>query len=323
MKRKLWGLCLIVSLAGLALAAWPAAAAEFPAKAIQIINPFGAGGSTDMTCRALAGVAMDHFGQPLVVVTKAGAGGSIGAAYVATAKPDGYTLLMGSMATVVMRSLAEKMPYTAESFAPIGQVVVFKGVILAQGGSPWKTIDDLVNAAKGKELKYGSAGVGTTGHLAVEALSMAVEGGLKVLHIPYKGSAASQAALLGGHVDFIVGDPSVAAPLVKEGKLAALAVVSSTRSKAFPDVPTLKEAKYDVVFDVWRAVFAPKATPAPVVAKLRESLAQAAADKVFVSMIDKLGQEYEFKPGEEFAKDLAQSEVLMKKIMGKLGLLAK
>lgn len=300
-----------------------AGAAEFPTKAIQIINPFSAGGSTDMTCRVLASVAPDHFGQPIVVVTKSGGGGSIGAAYVAKSKPDGYTLLMGSMATVVMRSLSEKLPYTCKDFVPIAQLVSFKGIILVQGDSPWKTIDELINEAKSKELTYGSAGVGTTGHLAVEALSLAVPGGLKLLHVPYSGSGPSQAALLGGHVNLIVGDPSVALPAVNAGKLRALAVVSSTRASSFPDVPTLKEKGYDVVLDVWRAVFAPKGTPPDVVAKLRESLKNAATSKIFVAMITKLGQEYEFKPGEEFAEDVAKSEVFLKKIMAKLGLLAK
>jgi len=323
MPRSRTWFYLIILNACLLLAAGAVAAADFPTKAIQVINPFGAGGSTDLTCRALAGVAPEFFGQPIVVVTKSGAGGSIGAAYVANSKPDGYTMLMGSMATVVMRSLAEKMPYTLDSFAAIGKLVTFRGVILTQGSAPWTTITDLVNEAKTKELKYGSAGVGTTGHLAVEALAMAVPGGLKVLHIPYQGSAASQAALLGGHVDFIVGDPSVAGALIKDGKLRALAVVSSARSSALPEVPTLKESNYDVAFDVWRALFAPKKTPEAVVSKLRQSLEQAAASKVFTAMIEKLGQEIDFKPGEEFAKEAAETEALMKKIMGQLNLLAK
>ncbi|NIO20066.1 MAG: tripartite tricarboxylate transporter substrate binding protein [Candidatus Aenigmarchaeota archaeon] len=300
-----------------------AGATEFPTKAIQIINPFSAGGSTDMTCRVLASVGKEYFGEPIVVVTKSGGGGSIGAAYVARSKPDGYTLLVGSMATVVMRSLSEKLPYTYRDFVALGQLIAFKGIILVQGDSPWKTIDDLINDAKSKELTYGSAGVGTTGHLAIEALSLAVPGGLKFLHVPYSGSGPSQAALLGGHVKLIMGDPSVALPAVKAGKLRALAVVSSTRASSFPDVPTFKEKGYDVVLDVWRGVFAPKNTAPDVVAKLRESLKNAANSKVFVKMIKKLGQEYEFKPGEEFAKDVANSEVVLKKIMGKLGLLAK
>lgn len=298
-------------------------AADFPTRAIQVINPFGAGGSTDLTCRALASVAPEYFGQPIVVVTKSGAGGSIGAAYVANARPDGYTLLMGSMATVVMRSLMEKLPYTLDSFVPIGKLVSFKGVILVQGSAPWNTIEELVNAAKTKELTYGSAGVGTTGHLALEALSMAVPGGLKLVHVPYKGSADSQAALLGSHVDLILGDPSVAVELVKAGKLKALAVVSSTRSKAFPDVPTLQESNYNVSLDVWRSLFAPKGTPEPVVQTLRKSLAAAAASKPFKNMIDKLGQEYDFKGGEAFAKEAKESEELLRKIMDKQGLLAK
>jgi len=323
MKTKIQISFLILVILGVTFGASVVLSAEFPTKAIQIVNPFSAGGSTDMTCRVLASVGKENFGQPLVVVTKSGAGGSIGAAYVARSKPDGYTLLMGSMATVVMRSLSEKLPYTLHSFVPIGQLIAFKGVILAQGSASWSNINELVNEAKTKELTYGSAGVGTTGHLAIEALSMAVPGGLKLIHVPYKGSGPSQAALLGGHVDFILGDPSVALNLVKSKKLKALAVVSSSRSSAFPNVPTLKEAGYEVVLDVWRALFAPKDTPAPIVSKLRASLEKAAKDKSFVSMIKKLGQEYAFKPGEEFAKDAADSEILMKKVLGKLGLLAK
>jgi tripartite-type tricarboxylate transporter receptor subunit TctC len=299
------------------------AADDFPSKAIQIINPFAAGGSTDLTCRVLASVAPETFGQPLVVVTKAGAGGSIGAAFVARAKPDGYTLLMGSMATVVMRSLSEKLPYSAESFIPIGQVVLFKGVLLVQGTSPVKTIEDLIEEAKKRELKYGSAGVGTTGHLAVEAIAMAVPDKLNFLHIPYPGSADSQAALLGGHVDFILGDPAVAKGLVNEGKLRALAVVSSTKSSAFPDAPTLKERNIDVVFDVWRGVFAPAGTPEAIVAKLRDSFRNAATSPVFAAMISKMGEEYEFKSGPDFAKDVDQSVALMKKILAKLDMLVK
>jgi tripartite-type tricarboxylate transporter receptor subunit TctC len=323
MQKRDVGRYLLLTFFCLLLVGSPAISAEFPSKAIQIINPFGAGGSTDLSCRALAAVAPEFFGQPMVVVTKSGAGGSIGAAYVANARPDGYTLLMGSMATVVMRSLAENLPYKLGSFVAIGKVVNFRGVILVNGDAPWQTIADLVNDAKSRELTYGSAGVGTTGHLAIEALSMAVPGGLKLIHIPYQGSAASQAALLGKHVDLILGDPSVAVALVKEKKLKALAVVSSSRSGAFPDVPTLKESGYDVAFDVWRAVFAPKDTPEPVVAKLREDLKAAATSKVFMTMIEKMGQEYDFEAGEEFSLEAQKSEAQMKQIMEKLNLLAK
>ena len=298
-------------------------AADFPSKAIQVINPFGAGGSTDMTCRALAGVAPEFFGQPMVVVTKGGAGGSIGAAYVANSRPDGYTLIMGSMATIVMRSLLEKLPYTLDSFIPIGKLVNFKGAILVQGSAPWNSIEDLINDAKTKELKYGSAGVGTTGHISVEALAMAVPEGMKLIHVPYEGSGPSQAALLGGHVDFILGDPSVAVELIKAGQLKSLAVVSSTRSSALPDVPTLLESGYNVSLDVWRALFAPKGTPDEAVKKLRESLAAAAASKPFINMINKLGQEYDFKDGEAFNEEAQQSKELVRKIMEKQGLLAK
>jgi tripartite-type tricarboxylate transporter receptor subunit TctC len=273
MRRTVLG-----TLAALALAApLLAAAQEYPSRTIRMIVPFGPGTSTDIIARIFAEAMARPLGQAIVVENKSGAGGNIGADLVAKSAADGYTIVMGTVGThAINPGLYRRMPYDAQKdFAPIGFAGYTPTLLVVSANSPFKTLKDLqAAAAKKGGISFASAGSGTSGHLAGELLKARLGG--EMVHVPYKEGGLAMTDVIGGQAQFMFYHPAAVMPQVKAGKLRALGVSSVKRTAAAPDVPTITEQGYGE-FDLvaWFMLYAPAATPAPVLAKLRDAVAQA------------------------------------------------
>ncbi|NUA32086.1 tripartite tricarboxylate transporter substrate binding protein [Cupriavidus basilensis] len=262
----------MVVLAALPLAAVQAHA-EYPDKPIRLVVPYTPGGVTDLLARAVAKALSERVQQSVIVDNRAGAGGNIGAEVVAKSPADGYTLLMGSAATqAINASLYKRLPYDhIKDFAPITLVAEMPNILVVNPLIPARNVSELIAYGKANpdKLSFGSSGTGGTIHLSGELFkSMA---GVKMLHVPYKGSAPAVSDLLAGQINLMF-DSSVA-PYVKSGKLRALAVTSAKRSPVLPDVPTMAEAGlpgYEAT--AWFGILAPAGTPPSIVDKLNRNL---------------------------------------------------
>ena len=253
-------------------------AQDYPSKPITIVVPFPPGGSTDLLARQIAEKIAGPLGQPVVVENRGGAGGTVGANHVAHAKPDGYTLLMGvTGSNAISAVLRDDLPYDPlKNFSPVSVVVSAPLVLVVNADRPEKSAKDYIASASAKPgtITHGSPGVGTSMHLTGELF--ALESKTKLVHVPYKGSAAALQDLLGGQLNSMFGDVLVTAEHVKSGRLRALAVTSKERHFMMPDVPTVAEAALPgFEASSWQGVFAPAGTPEPILTKLHGEIAKA------------------------------------------------
>ena len=297
----------------LALAATPVQAADvFPLKPIQLVIPF-APGDTDNMLRPFAEKMGEFLGQPVVLNYKPGAGGGVGAGFVAASKADGYTLVGTSPGSIVVVPLANKdVKYTPESFAPVAALAEGGLMLVVASNSPWKTVKELVEHSRknpGKVTFTSSGALGIT-HLLAEIFSK--EAGVKWNHIPFQGSGPAITALLGGHVDMASTAIAPAQSHIKAGTLRALAVFGDTRLKSYPEVPTLKELGYNVGSPTLYGISAPKGTPREVVDALYAA-AKKAIDKYNDSIAGNLalfGAEIKLLGPEEYAAYLKNQNQL-------------
>ena len=300
--------------AAMALAAWPAAHAQapganWPNKPIRWVVPFPPGGAMDAIARTLGEKAGQALGQPFVIENKAGAGGNIGAEFVARQPADGYTLMITSIGMATNKPLYGKLSYDPiKDFAPVSLLAVVPNVLVTNATQPdVKTATDVIAAARkapGK-LTYGSAGNGTSIHLAGEVFNSLAQ--IDMLHIPYKGSGPAVADLLGGQINYMFDSITSARPHLQSGKLRALGVTTAKRSATLPNVPTLAEAGlpgYEV--SPWFAVFMPAGTPAPIVNKLNAALRDAMKQPDVVARFETIGAEPVGSTPAELARHLAR-----------------
>ncbi len=277
----------------LSLAASLAAAQAWPAKPITLVVPFPPGGSSDALARALTTPLSQSLGQPVIVDSKPGAGATVGADYVAKAKPDGYTLLMGAVHHTIATSVYRKLPYDFDkSFAPITTVALVPNVLVVNAMSPATDVKSLIALAKASpgKLAYGSNGNGTLQHLIGTQFSG--QAGVELLHVPYKGSAPLTTDLLGGQVDMSFDTLTPVVQHIKGGKLRALAVTTARRSSTLPDVPTLAESGLkDFNQGTWFGVLAPAATPKDIVVKLNAEMVKIIQSPEFRKRMEEIGAE--------------------------------
>lgn len=279
---------------------------EFPSRPVQIVALASPGGTADLHARALSPALEQILKQPVAVVNKAGAGGAVGCQFVATSKPDGYTLLLGlssiSWFPEVDILFGRTPVYQLNQFKPIARLSADPTILVVKADSPWKSVADLVAAAKARpqEIRYGSAGFYSTLHLAMEMFSKAA--GIKMKHIPYTGGGPAMVALLGGHIDVLSIPPSVAFPQVKGGTLRVLAGWGGKRVEVFPEVPTLKELGYDAEFYIWAGLFAPQATPPAVHKILVDGTKKAMESPLFKSAMEKMKTPIVYMAPDEFQK---------------------
>jgi len=268
----------LIWVATLALAASSALAQEYPNKPVRVVVPYVAGGNADIWARTLAQKLTEALKQGFVVENKPGANGGIGTDFVAKSAPDGYTLLaVASGPMVVNPVLYPQVPYDPlRDLAPVAQCALYQYVLVTRADAPYRTIGELVAAARANPgaLAYGSTGIGGGNHLAAELFGLA--SGTRFNHIPYKGSAPALADLLGGQLAFMFDTVITSVPHVRSGKLRAFAVSSAKRASSLPEVPTLQEAGF-AGFDMsqWQGVLAPAGTPRAVVQRLNAEIVKA------------------------------------------------
>lgn len=271
--RRSW----IVAIALLIAASGAANAAGWPDKPIKAVIPFGAGSATDIIPRIVFDKLGAMLGQPIVVENKGGAGSTIGATAVAKADPDGYTLLATSSAHTIAPSLYSALTYDpARDFAAVGIIGSAPNVLIISPDKGLKTVQDFVAAAKAKPgtFTFASVGVGSAVHMSAERFRMSA--GYEAVHVPFKGGAEALTEVMAGRVDYYFCPIATALPLIRDGKLLALAVSSRTRAAQLPDVPTTLEAGYkDSDYSFWIGVFAPAATPRDIIDQLNAEMIKA------------------------------------------------
>ena len=311
---------LLILLAGLSLFSTPVMAQDYPSRAIKLIVPFPPGGSSDYMGRVVANGLKDELGQTAIIENKGGAGTLLGTEAVARADPDGYTLLATATPFAINATLVKTVNFdTVKSFDP----VVFTGaiplVLLVNEKSPWRSLNDLVEAAKAKPgvYTYGSSGNGGSPHLATSMIEAAT--GIQLMHIPYKGSAPAVADLLAGQTDLVIDTVFLGAPHVKSGRLRALAQLGPQRSVLLPDVPTMQELGYkDFSAVSWFGIFAPAGTPPAIQTAIADAYRKAAQDPEVLKVLTPLLLTPVGNAPAEFAKVLERDQKTVEKLSGKL-----
>jgi tripartite-type tricarboxylate transporter receptor subunit TctC len=294
-----------------ALAGATAHAETYPDKPIHIVVPFSPGSATDVTTRAIAQTLSEKLGQPVVIDNRPGAGGSIGAAQVARAAPDGYTLLVHSSGHTVNPSIFANLGYdTQKDFAGISMLAELPNVLVVPPSKGWKTPKDLVAAAKAEpgKLSYGSAGTGSGTHMNAEKFRL--RAGFEAVHVPYKGPPEGLQDIMGGRIDFMFAPIVSAISLIKDGRVVVIAVGSAKRSSVLPDVPTTEEAGYpDSAYRFWVGMLTPSGTPPAVIERLNKEVREALASPEIKQRLAALGSDAAPMAPADFDKLIARELV--------------
>ena len=290
----------------------------WPTKPLRAIVPYGAGSTTDIVPRVVFDQLSSQLGQSIIVENRPGAGGTIGSAFVAKADPDGYTLLVNSSAHTISPALYPNLSYDpARDFAAVIPLGVSPNVLVVSPSKGFKTVGDLVAAAKAKPgaLTFSSVGVGTATHLSAERFRASA--GIRVVHVPFKGGAEAMTEVMAGRVDFFFGPVGLVLPLVRQGKLTALVVNGAERSAALPDVPTTQEAGFaNAEYPIWFGVFLPAKTPRDIVDKLHDETLKALQTPKVLDKLATLGVDPMVMTPKEFdayvEKEIAVNAALVK-----------
>jgi tripartite-type tricarboxylate transporter receptor subunit TctC len=288
------------------------AQADYPSKTISFVVAYSAGGGADSRSRQISQRLAEKFGKPVIVENKPGAGGNIGTDFIARANPDGYTIGMGNFAPLaVNKALFGKLSYDPQNdLVPIVAIEQGPLVLCVPADSPFKSVADIVKAAKAKPgyLTFASGGIGGTHHLSGELFKQAA--GIDMIHVPYKGGSGATTDLLGGQVQMMFEQMYSALPNIKAGKIRPLAITSARRSSQLPETPTFAEAGYPkVVVNNWQGLVAPKGTPRPIVDKLNKMVNDILKEpKMRELIIDQANEPLGGTP-EEFAKLIASESV--------------
>ena len=282
-----------------------AAAEEYPTRAVKIVVPQTPGGASDALARIISQKLSERWGQPVVVENRAGAGGNVGTELVATSAPDGYTLLMSYVGTQAINgALYKKLPFDPDKdFAPVATLATLPFVVVVKPDAPFRTLPELVAAARKDRLTYGSAGNGSVNHLLGEMFNTAA--GIKLTHIPYRGAAPAMTDLMGGQIDMVFTSLPSVAGAIRSGKLQPLAVTSARRAASFDTIPTIAESGY-AGFDVtpWFGLLAPARTPAAIVGKINAEVNDLLKSKEVADSFAAQGADPYRTTPEEFSKVL-------------------
>lgn len=298
------GVCAAMSVALLAQTA--CAQPAWPTRPISLVVPFPPGGTTDVLARAIAARLSPALGQPVIIESKPGAGATLGAAYVAKAAPDGYTLLVGAVHHTIATSIYKNLSYDFQkSLAPITTIAFVPNVLVVNVSTPVQSAQELVALAKQSptRLAYGSAGNGTAQHLVGEQFQ--IETGAPLLHVPYKGSGPLVTDLLGGQITMTFDTVTPVLPHIRAGKLKPLAVTSAKRSSALPEVPTMQESGISIDIGTWFGVLAPAGTPVEIITRLNKELTAIIASPDFRAQMADIGAEPIGDTPEAFAARIA------------------
>jgi tripartite-type tricarboxylate transporter receptor subunit TctC len=315
LHRRGWlAVALSRTLGGLAAQAHAQDTGTWPDKPIRVIVPYPAGGNADAIGRFIANKLGIALGQSLVVDNKGGAGGTIGAEAAARAAPDGYTLFVSPNAVFTITQHLRAVPYDPENdFVPIARLSGSYSIAAARKDAPFNNLAELFAAAAKEPGKYtfGSAGPATSTHLSGEMIAHA--GRVKLMHVPYKGSAPALADLMGGRIDLMF-DP-VSLPQVKAGTVKAIALLSKNRHPELPDVPTAREQDVDLDTRSWFGLFAPKGTPQPIVDRLAREVEKILAEKDTAEALLKFSQHPDFLGPQAFAAEIRNDSAFFKDLI--------
>jgi tripartite-type tricarboxylate transporter receptor subunit TctC len=309
------------SLCALAMAG--TAFAQYPERPVTMIVPFPPGGVADTVARPVAEAMGTVLKQPVIIENKAGAGGGIGMAHVAKAKPDGYTILMALSSLVVLpeadKVLGRAPAFQVKDLVPIARITADPTVLAVRADSPWKTYQEFIAYAKANpgKLNYGSSGNYGTMHIPMAML--AGEAGVQMTHIPYTGAGPAIVALLGGQVDALSTRPATGVQHVQAGKIRVLAHWGPERLAALPDVPTLKELGVPIDYAQWSGVFAPAGTPEPVLARLRDAARAAANDPKVKEVLGKAGSPILYQDSADFGRYVDADATKMADVVKRIG----
>lgn len=308
-----------------AFCAAAAAAGPFPSQPITLVNPYAAGGPADVLGRALARELEKQLGKPVIVENKAGGGAAIGANFVARAKPDGYTLLLGTSAAHVVTPLMQRTPYDGiKDFAFVSIVANQPNMLVARPTLNAASVADLVALARKEpgKINYASAGPGSSPHLGAELFRQ--RAGVDIVHIPYSGAAPAINDLVGGQVDIAVLNLAASLPFIRSGRLKALAYANGKRSPLLPDVPTLAESGVAGAESAsWYSLAAPKGTPTDVLQRLNEAMGRVNADAEYGKLMQAQGVDlWNMTPAEATAF-VEKDQLAMKKLVESAGLMKK
>lgn len=313
--RRILTVAALCGIAQLASAAWPEST-------VTLIVPWAAGGSTDILARSLSEQLSKSLGQPVIVDNRAGASGNIGSNFVAKAKPDGYTLLVGSMSTHAMNpALMPTMPFRGvEDFTPIAQIANVVNTLVINPSVPAKNVRELIAYAKANpgKLAYASAGAGSTNHLSAVLFEKAA--GIEMLHVPYKGGAPAVLDTVGGQTVLLFSAGTQTLPHVKAGKLRLLGVTEAKRSALLPEVPTVGETLPGYELGVWYGVFGPAGMPKELVSRLNTEINKALSNPDVRARMDAIGVEIVRGTPQEFATVLRRDADRYDKIIRELGI---
>ena len=306
-----------------AVSATVAVSQTYPDHPITVIVPFTPGGVSDITARPLAAAMTTNLGQAIVIDNKGGAGGAIGMAAAAKAKPDGYTLMMAlpSMITIPIsdRISGRASSFQVNQFKPIARLTADPTVLAVRADSPWKTLADFVRDVRAKPgtISYSSSGLYGTTHVAMEILANAAN--LKMVHIPYTGGGLQVNALLAGHVDATMQTPGAIAGQISSGKVRILAAMSRDRVSTLPDVPTATEQGFKGEYYLWTGLFVPASTPMPIINRLRASVKEASAHPIFKNAMAGLNTPVQYLDADDFANFMSEDTKRLEAVLTSMG----
>ena len=314
----------VLLISSLSVAYAQPANSSYPNRPIKLINPLGTGGTAETLARTAGRALTDQLGQPVIVETKTGAAGTIGADFVAKSLPDGYTLLYGVTGTNTIAPSLYKLPYDpVKDLIPVTIAFAGPNVLLVNQGLEVNSLQDLIALAKAKpgQLSFASAGNGSMSHLNGELLKQYA--GIDILHVPYKGGGAAVPDLLSGRVSMMIETSSGVMPLIRTGKVKALAVTSRQRTPQLPDIPTFQELGYPGIYSlVWGGLFAPAGTPKPILDEISEAIQKQSKDAAYREVVNNLNNEALSMTPEEFRvyvnDDMKKYGDIIKKINLKL-----
>lgn len=299
-----------------------AAAQTYPTKGVELVVPYAAGGGTDLVARVFADQAKKHLPKAIGVVNKTGGAGSIGLTDIATARPDGYKIGMGTVELAMLPHMG-LATFSADDFTPICRLNAEPSAITVNVDAPWKTADEFLAYAKANpgKVRIGNSGTGAIWHIAAAALETRL--GTTFNHIPYDGANPAVTALLGGHIEAVTVSPPEVVAHVKAGKLRILAVMGDERANGFDDVPTLKEKGVDLQVATWRGIVVPKKTPANVVAALSDACAKTTAEADFKDALTKMNLTWAYRDSAGFGAAITKDNAFFKDMMTTLGIAKK
>lgn len=299
------------------------AEADFPTKDIELVVPFAAGGTTDISARAVAAAVKEHLPNNvnINVVNREGGGGVIGMTDIFNGKPDGYKIGMATIGPMTLQPHTSSTVYEAESFEPIAQVIGTPNIMIVRKDAPWQTYEEWLAYVEEnpEEFSYGMAGAGLTQHISMEAFSL--ETGVKLTPIPFDGGAPAIAAMLGGHISGALVQSTEATPHVLSGEARALFNVGSYKTEGLEDVPLVNEKGVDFSQDVWAGLIAPPGTPSETIAILQDAFKKALEDEKVIDQFKKIGVPPSYLSAEDFKKEILSTNEKNITILKKINLI--